>query len=49
VQLIDPDLPVSNIRTQQQQIDASIQQEKMFASLLPVSASTLLLIRPGRD
>jgi predicted permease len=33
VQLIDPDLPLSNIRTQQQQIDASMQQERMFASL----------------
>jgi predicted permease len=32
-QLIDPDLPLSNIRTQQQQIDASMQQERMFASL----------------
>jgi predicted permease len=33
VQRIDPDLPLSNIRTQQQQIDASMQQERMFASL----------------
>jgi predicted lysophospholipase L1 biosynthesis ABC-type transport system permease subunit len=33
VQLIDPDLPLSNIRSQQQQIDASMQQERMFASL----------------
>jgi predicted permease len=33
VQLIDPDLPLSNIRTQQQQIDGSMQQERMFASL----------------
>jgi predicted permease len=32
-QLIDPDLPLSNIRTQQQQIDVSMQQERMFASL----------------
>ncbi len=32
-QQIDPDLPLSNIRTQQQQIDASMQQERMFASL----------------
>jgi predicted lysophospholipase L1 biosynthesis ABC-type transport system permease subunit len=32
-QHIDPDLPLSNIRTQQQQIDASMQQERMFASL----------------
>ncbi len=30
---IDPDLPLSNVRTQQQQIDASMQQERMFASL----------------
>jgi predicted permease len=33
LQLIDPDLPLSNIRTQQQQIDAGMQQERMFASL----------------
>jgi predicted permease len=32
-QQVDPDLPVSDIRTQQQQIDASMQQERMFASL----------------
>ena len=31
-QNIDPDLPLSNVRTQQQQIDASMQQERMFAS-----------------
>jgi len=28
-----PDLPLDHIRTQQQQIDASMQQERMFASL----------------
>ncbi len=33
MQLIDPDLPLSNVRTQQQQIDASMQQERLFASL----------------
>jgi len=33
VQTIDPDLPLNNVRTQQQQIDASMQQERMFASL----------------
>jgi predicted permease len=33
VQQIDPDLPINHIRTQQQQIDASMQQERMFASL----------------
>ena len=33
VQQIDPDLPLINIRTQQQQIAASMQQERMFASL----------------
>ena len=32
-QHIDPDLPITNIRTQQQQIGASMQQERMFASL----------------
>jgi predicted permease len=32
-QQIDPDLPLTTIRTQQQQIDASMQQERMFASL----------------
>jgi predicted permease len=32
VQQIDPDLPLSNIRTQEQQIAASMQQERMFAS-----------------
>jgi predicted permease len=33
LQEIDPDLPLNHIRTQQQQIDASMQQERMFASL----------------
>jgi predicted permease len=33
VQQIDPDLPINHIRTQQQQIDTSMQQERMFASL----------------
>lgn len=33
VQQIDPDLPLTNIRTQQQQIAATMQQERMFASL----------------
>jgi predicted permease len=30
---IDPDLPLTEIRTQQQQLDADMQQERMFASL----------------
>jgi ABC-type lipoprotein release transport system permease subunit len=30
---VDPDLPLTQIRTQQQQIDADMQQERMFASL----------------
>ena len=30
---INPDLPLTQIRTQQQQIDADMQQERMFASL----------------
>ncbi len=30
---IDPDLPMTNIRTQQQQIAANLQQERMFAAL----------------
>jgi predicted permease len=30
---IDPDLPMNEFRTQQQQIDAVMQQERMFASL----------------
>ena len=33
VQRIDRNLPLMDIRTQQQQIDASMQQERMFASL----------------
>jgi len=33
VQKIDRDLPLMDIRTQQQQIDATTQQERMFASL----------------
>jgi predicted permease len=33
LQQIDPDLPLNHIRTQQQQIDAGMQQERMFASL----------------
>ena len=32
-QRIDPDLPISHVRTQKQQIAASMQQERMFASL----------------
>jgi predicted permease len=32
-QQIDPDLPLTTIRTQQQQIEASMQQEHLFASL----------------
>lgn len=33
VQSIDPDLPLIDVRTQQQQIDATMQQERIFASL----------------
>ena len=33
VQKIDRDLPLMDIRTQQEQIDATMQQERMFASL----------------
>jgi predicted permease len=33
VQQIDPNLPVKDVRTQQQQIDATMQQERLFASL----------------
>jgi FtsX-like permease family len=33
IQRIDPELPLNNIRTQQQQIAASMQQETLFASL----------------
>jgi len=33
VKQIDPDLPLTQIRTQQQQIEADMQQERMFASL----------------
>lgn len=33
VQHIDPNLPLLDIRTQQQQIDADLQQERIFASL----------------
>lgn len=33
VQKVDPDLPLKDIRTQQQQIDATVQQERVFASL----------------
>jgi predicted permease len=33
LQKIDPDLPLNNVRTQQQQIVASMRQERMFASL----------------
>jgi len=33
VQQIDPDLPVTEIRTQKEQIAATMQQERMFASL----------------
>jgi predicted permease len=33
VQSIDPDLPLQDIRTQQEQIDASMQQERIFAAL----------------
>jgi predicted permease len=30
---IDPDLPLTSVRTQQEQIDADMQQERLFASL----------------
>jgi hypothetical protein len=33
VQSIDPDLPLQEIRTQQEQIDASMQQERIIAAL----------------
>jgi predicted permease len=33
VQAIDPDLPLQDIRTQQEQIDASMQQERILAAL----------------
>jgi predicted permease len=33
VQSIDPDLPLEDLRTQQEQIDATMQQERIFASL----------------
>ena len=33
IQKIDPDLPFMDIRTQQQQIDSTMQQERIFASL----------------
>ena len=33
VQSIDPDLPLQDIRTQQEQIDASMQQERIMAAL----------------
>jgi predicted lysophospholipase L1 biosynthesis ABC-type transport system permease subunit len=33
VQAIDPDLPVVDLRTQREQIDATMQQERIFAAL----------------
>jgi predicted permease len=33
VQAIDPDLPLEDLRTQEEQIDASMQQERIFAAL----------------
>jgi len=33
LQQIDPDLPITEVRTQQQEIDSTMQQERMFASL----------------
>ena len=33
VQQIAPDLPLSNVRTQEQQIDAAMQQERVFVAL----------------
>jgi len=33
VQAIDPDLPLIDLRTQREQIDAAMQQERIFASL----------------
>ncbi len=32
-QRIDPEIPLSNVRTQQQQIDAAMQQERVFVTL----------------
>ena len=33
VQSVDPDLPLMDLRTQREQIDATMQQERIFASL----------------
>lgn len=43
VQAIDPDLPLQDIRTQQEQIDASMQQERIIAALT-VSFGMLALV-----
>ena len=31
--MVDPDLPLKDLRTQREQIDATMQQERIFASL----------------
>jgi ABC-type antimicrobial peptide transport system permease subunit len=43
VQAIDPDLPLQDIRTQQEQIDASMQQERIIA-VLTASFGMLALV-----
>jgi predicted permease len=44
VQSIDPDLPVQDLRTQQEQIDATMQQERILAALTAGFASLALLL-----
>jgi ABC-type antimicrobial peptide transport system permease subunit len=47
VHRIDPDLPLMNVRTQEQQIDDNLQEERMFASMtsgFALLALTLALV-----
>ena len=44
VQSIDPDLPIEDLRTQREQIDATMQQERVFAALTTGFAFLALLL-----
>jgi predicted permease len=44
VQSIDPDLPIQDLRTQREQIDATMQQERIFAALTAGFAFLALLL-----
>ena len=44
VRALDPQLPISNLRTQREQIDLSLQRERLFAQLSTVLGGVALLL-----